>query len=63
LFFTLIAFMSRAEPEAELLGIREAADAIAEYVHARGVNREERLLDLPYRARDMVDVTLQVFSP
>jgi hypothetical protein len=31
------------------LGIREAADAMVGYIDACGVNREERLLDLPNR--------------
>jgi hypothetical protein len=33
----------------ELLGIREAVDTAAGYVHARSANQEERLLDLPNR--------------
>jgi hypothetical protein len=35
---------------------REAADAAAGYVHARSANREERLLDLPNRVRDAVEL-------
>jgi broad specificity phosphatase PhoE len=50
--------MHGAELEAELLGIREAANAAMEYVHARGANREERLLDLPNRVRDMVELVI-----
>jgi hypothetical protein len=44
--------------EAELLGIQEATDAAAKYVHARGANREERLLDLPNHVRDAVELSI-----
>jgi hypothetical protein len=55
-FFVLIVFMCGAELEVELLGIREAADVVAGFIHARGVNREERLLDLPNRVQDAVEL-------
>jgi hypothetical protein len=45
-----------AKLEAELPGIREVADATAGYVHDRNVNREERLLDIPNRVRDAVEL-------
>jgi hypothetical protein len=48
--------MRGAELEAELLGIQEAADAVAEYVDARGANREEHLLDLPNHVWDAVEL-------
>jgi hypothetical protein len=40
----------------ELLGIREAADAATGYVHAHGVNQEERLLDIPNSVREAVEL-------
>jgi hypothetical protein len=56
LFFTLIVFVCWAELEVELLEIREVADAVAGYVHAHDANREERLLGLPNRFRDTVEL-------
>jgi hypothetical protein len=50
--------MCGAELEAELLGIQEAIDAIAGYVHAHGVNREERLLDIPNCVWDTVELSI-----
>jgi hypothetical protein len=38
LFFALIVFVCWAELEAELLGILEAMDAVARYVHTYGAN-------------------------
>ena len=35
--------------------LREAADAVAGYVHARGESREERLLNIPNSIRDAVE--------
>jgi hypothetical protein len=58
LSFALIVFVRWAELEAELLGIWEAADAAAGYVHAHGANREERLLDLPNHVRDAVELRI-----
>jgi hypothetical protein len=49
LFFALIVFVCWAELEAELLGILEAMDTVARYIHAYGVNWEERLLYVPNR--------------
>jgi hypothetical protein len=49
-------FVCWAEPEVELLGIREATDAAAGYVHAHGVNQEERLLDIPNSVREAVEL-------
>jgi hypothetical protein len=50
--------MCGAELETELLGIREAANAAVGYIHARGANREECLLDLPNRIRDVVELSI-----
>jgi hypothetical protein len=50
--------MCGAELETELLGIREVVDAAVGYIHVRGVNREERLLDLPNRVRDVVELSI-----
>jgi hypothetical protein len=49
-------FVCWSELEAELLGIQEAADTVAGHVHARGAKREERLLDVPNRVRDVVEL-------
>jgi hypothetical protein len=46
---------SGPELEIELHMLREAADNAADYVHARGRRREERLLDIPERVRDVVE--------
>lgn len=43
-----------AELEAEILGIRNAAGAAAESVHARSGSHVERLLDIPDLVRDAV---------
>jgi hypothetical protein len=40
----------------ELLGIQEAADATMRYVHTHRVNREEHLLGIPNRVRDVVEL-------
>jgi hypothetical protein len=56
LFFALIVFVCWEKLEVELLEIREAADVVAEYVHARSANREEHLLDLPNHVRDVVEL-------
>jgi hypothetical protein len=48
--------MRGAELEAELLGIQEAVDAVVVFIHARDVNQEERLLDLPNRVWDAVEL-------
>ena len=53
--FLLVPFVCWAELEVELLGIQEATDAAAGYVHARGGSREEHLLDIPNRVRDAVE--------
>jgi hypothetical protein len=42
----------------ELLGIREAMDAVMGYMHACGANQEERLLDLPNRVQDTVGLDI-----
>jgi hypothetical protein len=49
-------FVCWAELEVELLGIREVADTVVGYVHAHGVNREERLLGLPNDFQDTVEL-------
>jgi hypothetical protein len=49
-------FVCWVELEAELLGIREATDTAAWYVHTCGANQEERLLDIPIHVRDMVEL-------
>jgi hypothetical protein len=42
--------------EAELLGIREAVNTAAGYMHACDANQEEHLLDLPNRIQDTVEL-------
>jgi hypothetical protein len=49
-------FVCWSELEAELLGIWEAVDTAAGHVHARGVNWEKHLLDVPNRVRDVVEL-------
>jgi hypothetical protein len=40
------------------LGIREAADAMVGYVHARDANQEGHLLDIPNRIQDTVELSI-----
>jgi hypothetical protein len=40
----------------ELLGIQEAMDGVIGYVHARDGDQKERLLDIPNRVRDAVEL-------
>jgi hypothetical protein len=51
-------FMCGAELEVELLGIWEAMDTAAGYIHACDADQEERFLDFPNHVQDSVELDI-----